>query len=236
MIESTKGIVLSNMRYQESSLIAHVYTEKFGRRDYIIKGAYSKKNNKASFYLPLNILDLQVYEKGTPSLMMVKEVRIGIMLMSLRTNPQKSMILTFLSELLEKTLRSDEVGNQELYQFLEDSLIELDNINQNWNSFTLQFMLRLSHHLGIGIASAQMLLNETQSMAYIDEKLEECIEVLLQQPYTHDYKFPLAIRREIMDHLVKFYTMQLPNFGELTSLRILREMGESLRRSKSRNS
>ncbi|QJD09420.1 DNA repair protein RecO [Flammeovirga sp. MY04] len=234
MIESTKGIVLSNMRYRDSSLIAHVYTEKFGRRDYIIKGAFSKKNNKASFYLPLNILDLQVYEKGTSTLMMVKEARISKMLMSLRTNPQKSMILTFLSELLEKTLRADEIGNPELYQFLEDSLISLDELKHNWNSFTLQFMFRLSHHLGIDITSASLLLSETQSLGYMDSGLIKYIDQLIELPYKHDVVIPLSKRREIMDQTVKFYTLQLPNFGELNSLKILREMGESLRKNRER--
>ncbi|NLR93238.1 MULTISPECIES: DNA repair protein RecO [Flammeovirga] len=231
MIASTKGIVLSNMRYQESSLIVHIYTKEFGRRDYIIKGAYSKRSNKASFYHPLNILDLQVYERPNMNLQMVKEVRIDQALLSFQIQPQKSMILTFLSELLEKVLRSDEVGSDELYEFLRYSLVSLDKMSSNWNCFTLQFMLRLSHHLGIGIYSAEMLLIETEVSAHVDEVLKGQIDQLIKLDYHEAPVLPLVTRREIMDKLVKFYSMQLQNFGELKTLEVLRNIGNSLKRN-----
>ena len=44
MIEKTKGIFLRSFKYSDSSVIAHIYTEKFGRQSFIIRGIHSKKS------------------------------------------------------------------------------------------------------------------------------------------------------------------------------------------------
>ncbi|MBB6463900.1 DNA repair protein RecO [Flammeovirga kamogawensis] len=225
MIASTKGITLSSLRYRESSLIVHVYTEEFGRRDYIIKGAFSKKSNKASFYQPLNLLAMEVYENPTNNLNLVKEVQVIEPLLSFRIVPQKSMILTFVTEFLEKVLRDDEVGNKEIFEFLSYSLIELDKLKANWNCFTLQFMMRLSNYLGFGIENGEMLIQETDVAGYEDHSIIMALNQLLNTPYDSAPQFPLQFRRQLMDIIIKFYALQIPTFGELKTLQVLREMG-----------
>ena len=37
MIHKTRGIVLHSVKYGETSLIAHVYTEAFGSQSYLLK-------------------------------------------------------------------------------------------------------------------------------------------------------------------------------------------------------
>lgn len=226
MIEQTKALTLSSIRFQETSLIVHIYTERFGRRDYIIKGAFSRKSNKASFYQPLNLLELQVYEQASKNLQMIKEVQIIHPLLSFRIQPHKAMILTFLTEFLEKVLRDDEVGNKDLFKFLSDSLIALDDLKENWNCFTLQFMLRVSHFLGIGIHDAKMLLEETEVSAHLDEGFLNAIDLLITKDYHNAPSYNLQLRRAIMDRILAFYELQIHSFGTMKTLEVLRNVGK----------
>ncbi|NME67153.1 DNA repair protein RecO [Flammeovirga aprica] len=230
MIEQTKALTLSSVRFQESSLIVHIYTERFGRRDYIIKGAFSKKSNKASFYQPLNLLELQVYEQPNKNLQMIKEVRVDYPLLSFRIQPKKSMILTFLTEFLEKVLKDDEIGNPELFQFLTESLLSLDAMNENFNCFTLQFMIRMSHFLGIGIHDGKMLLEETEVTAHVDPALVQVIDQLIEKDYHEAPSFNLHTRRIVMDKILSFYELQIQSFGKMKTLEVLRNVGNPFKK------
>ena len=43
MLEKTRGIVLSTVKYGETSIIAAIFTEQFGRQSYMINGIRSSK-------------------------------------------------------------------------------------------------------------------------------------------------------------------------------------------------
>ena len=72
MYSQTKGIVLSSVKYSESSIICKLYTDKLGLQSYIVNGVRKKKGGSA-YYQPLNILDLTVYHKNNNQLKRIKE-------------------------------------------------------------------------------------------------------------------------------------------------------------------
>ena len=74
MIQQTKGIVLSSIKYAESSIICRIYTESLGLQSYIVNGV-RKKKGKNTYYQPLNILDLEVYHKEKSGFNALKSVR-----------------------------------------------------------------------------------------------------------------------------------------------------------------
>ena len=43
MIQQTKGIVLSSIKYAESSIICRIYTESLGLQSYIVNGVRKRK-------------------------------------------------------------------------------------------------------------------------------------------------------------------------------------------------
>ncbi len=56
MLTTTRGIVLHHFKYSEKSIIAKIYTEKFGLQSYIINGVRSAKSkNKAVYLQPLSL-------------------------------------------------------------------------------------------------------------------------------------------------------------------------------------
>ena len=76
MYTKTRGIVLHTVKYSETSVIAKIYTERFGLVSYIIKGVRSvKSKTKASLLRPLTLLEMEVANRENKQLQFIKEFR-----------------------------------------------------------------------------------------------------------------------------------------------------------------
>ena len=59
MLHKTRGIVINNIKYGETSIIIKIYTEVFGLQTYIENGVHNAKSkNKIALFQPLNLLDM----------------------------------------------------------------------------------------------------------------------------------------------------------------------------------
>jgi len=157
MIEKTLGIVLKQIKYGDTSLIAHLYTRRWGRIGIIVPGARSSsKNRKAYLFQPLTILELDIYYKANRELQNIKEVKNHSPFMHLTGDPVKSSVALFLAEILNKALREEE-PNEELFDFLDNHIQLLDLTDQGIGNFHIYFLLRLSRYLGFnpGVPPAQ---------------------------------------------------------------------------------
>jgi len=78
MIESTKGIVLHQIKYSDTGIVAQLYTRKFGRQSCLIRGMRSKKSGKHNiFFQPMSILDLVFYFKESREMQMMKDFSVS---------------------------------------------------------------------------------------------------------------------------------------------------------------
>ena len=79
MLYTSKGIVLHHFKYGEKSIIAKIYTEKFGLQSYIINGVRSKKTkNKASYLQALSLIEINAVKKENKGLQQIKDIKIDI--------------------------------------------------------------------------------------------------------------------------------------------------------------
>lgn len=148
MLHQTKGIVLNRVQYGETSLIVQVYTEKFGRQSYMVKGSHSKKSkSKSNLFRPFFLLDMVVYHREGKNIQTLKEVRLSETLNNLIFDVKKSTIALFLTEVLSKLLREEE-ANTELFIFLYNSIRYLDLTQESVHLFHLHFLAKLSRFLG----------------------------------------------------------------------------------------
>lgn len=148
MLHQTKGIVLNRVQYGETSLIVHVYTEKFGRQSYMVKGGRSKKSkSKSNLFRPFLLLDMEVYHREGKNIQSLKEARLAETLNKLLFDVEKSTIALFLTEVLSKVLREEE-ANQELFVFLYNSIRYLDLTDESVELFHLYFLTKLTRFLG----------------------------------------------------------------------------------------
>jgi DNA repair protein RecO (recombination protein O) len=119
---------------------------------------------------------------------------------------------------INKTIK-EESHAQELCEFLIQSLIALDQQNKVEN-FHLLFLIKLSRFLGFG---AQ---NKNEIVAGRIASLEA--EAMLEQLVSAGYDAPLiisnALRRELLDVLLRFYADHIETLGEMKSVQVLREV------------
>ncbi|AXT18762.1 DNA repair protein RecO [Flavobacteriaceae bacterium AU392] len=148
MIESSKVIVLSKIRFKDHDLIVKCFTKAFGVKSYLLKGILKSKKGKfkAAYFQPLTLLDVDAEYKNNRTLHYLKDVKLKYHYSTIHTNIIKSSIAMFLSELLNSILIEEE-KNEPLYNFIETSLIWFDE-NETYNNFHFVFLIELTKYLG----------------------------------------------------------------------------------------
>lgn len=239
MLHQTKGIVLNRVQYGETSLIVHVYTEKFGRQSYMVKGGRSKKSkSKSNLFRPFFLLDMEVYHRDGKSIQSLKEVRLAETFSSLIFDVYKSSIALFLTEVLSKVLREEE-ANHELFVFLYNSIRYLDLTNESVELFHLYFLTKLTRFLGFypqlnrsEIASCfdmdnGRFVSEINSHAHCLNKEESKVLFDLFNASIdklNELKINKNTSRVLLRGILNFYALQSQGFSSLKSLSVIEEL------------
>lgn len=228
MLQKTKGIVLSYLRYRETSIIVRVYTEEFGLQSYLVNGVRSAKSktNRIALFQPLTLLDMVVYYKPDRDLHRLSEVKTNHPFQSIPFDMAKSSIALFISELMTKSLK-EEAGNPQLFQFLEHSILFLEEAPGNFENFHLTFLLKLSFFLGFGPESDREFDEQLRESSYPflpDTETTTALNVFLRRPYGAPVRLSRTNRNELLDALVAYYGIHIDSLGEVRSLTVLREV------------
>jgi DNA repair protein RecO (recombination protein O) len=163
MVDVTKGIVLHHINYSETSIILKVFTELNGLQSFIIKGFKSPSSkNKKTLIQPLSIIELVAYPNQKGEIGLLKEITLDYYPKSLYIDMKKTAVVFFLDEILYKSIKEHE-PNQQLYDFIYNSIVHLDNITDKISLFNLFFTLQLTKYLGF-----YPELNYSESNNYFD--------------------------------------------------------------------
>lgn len=224
-MEKTRGICLNFVRFKESSIIAQVFTEQFGRQSYIINSVRSKtaKKNKIALYQPLTQLDLVVWHKENRDIHRITEANLHYGYTSLTINPRKTIVAIFLSEVLSKILKSQEEENS-LFEFITIALQTFDQLSSEFENFHVQFLLKLPNFFGFGLNNAQQLVENQNDLNFSDSESFQLVSNLINAPFQNEIKLSLVQRREILQLIIRFYQHHFENFGELKSLEVLKSI------------
>jgi len=176
MLHNTKGIVLRVTKYGDTSLIMTAYTELFGLQQYIIKGvrATSKKGaNKAVYYQPAAILQMEVYHSPMKGLQMVKEVNWDTVYQNIYSDVVRNAVATYIVEILQQTLQPE--PHPELFYLIE----QLDKGTAALvSNLSIYFLIHLSETLGFGLQG-----NYADATPYLDVKEGQFVKEKPLHPY-----------------------------------------------------
>jgi DNA repair protein RecO (recombination protein O) len=147
-VVTTKAIVLSSLKYSDTSLIVKCYTEQEGIKSYIIKGVLKPKKGgiKVAYFQPLTQLTLVANHSTKSSLHTLKEVQILNPYKTIYRDIVKQSVVLFLSEVLSSSIQEEE-KNLDFYNYLEAGLTWLD-VHDKIANFHLLFLLNASRFLG----------------------------------------------------------------------------------------
>lgn len=181
MLHKTKGIVLRCIKYGDSSIIVHIFTELFGIQSYIVKGVrkHSKKNsNNAAFFQPGAILDLEVYHNDLKNLQYIKEYSWAFLYEHVFFDVVKNAVVTFNMELLQHVLKQPD-SLPELFEFIESSLYYVDAAPSSGTAnLPLYFMLQLGRLLGFQLSGTF-----TENTAVLDLQAGEFVQEIPNYPF-----------------------------------------------------
>ncbi len=227
MLYKTKGIALNYIRFKETSIIAKIYTAAFGIQSYIVNGVRNTKSkgNRIALFQPLTLLDLVVYHKGkNDSVHRISEIKCHMPFHSIPFEIGKSAIALFLTEILGKTLNEEE-KNEALFEFLENSILDFDNVTANYENFHIQFLWHLAAFLGFGIENVADLESELKQNHYpyilTDSEMSILGELISASSYGN-LKMGKSNRTALLEKLIFFYKIHIEGLGEVKSLDVLR--------------
>lgn len=234
---TTKGIVLSSLKYGDTSLITRIYTATDGLKSYLLKGVLTSKKGKlkAAYFQPLTQLEIVANHKNKGNLESIREVKVEYHYQTIHTEMAKNSVVLFLAEMLGNSILEEE-PNEELYQFLEASLQWLDN-HEKIANFHLYFLLNLTKYLGFYPDTKNISANcfDLRDGVFLDIPLgAACINedelVYFKQllgtnfDAMHSITMKKTNRQELLKSLVLYFELHLQGFRKPKSLAILNEV------------
>lgn len=239
MLEHTRGIFLRSVKYSETSVIAVIYTQAYGRQSYMVNGARSKKSvGKTVAFQPLYLLDLEIYYHPGREIHRLKEVRIANPYSTIPFDIRKTSEVIFLAEILNKCLIEEEPNNG-LFDFIYNSLSYLDLAEHGISNFHIWFIFKLTQFLGIypnsdqarishyfDLQKAMFVSHEPIHGQFADKHVTALFSRLFEVDQTtlEQLDYNHHDRRQVLDMLIEYYRIHFDNLGEIRSLSVLKEV------------
>ncbi|MFY0605750.1 MAG: DNA repair protein RecO [Cyclobacteriaceae bacterium] len=227
MIVNTKGIVIKYLKYQESSIIAQIFTEKYGFMSFIVNGIRSPKSKRSiAYFQPFSLLDIVGYVKPNREIQRMSEYKYFTPTHQIQQDIRKSSIVLFLTEILSKLLTQEKgEEHQRLFHFLSHSIIILDQLETEIENFHLHFLLKLLPHVGLGAQDGdEMLESMDLHMIEGDSQLIEFVTAIIKTNYNDRVGGSGAIRFKALEFLLNYYEHHTSQIGEIKSLKVLHQV------------
>lgn len=215
MKNATELIVLATTKIGESSIVLHTLSRDYGRRSFVAN--VGKKTGAAALYLPLNILEADIYENPKSSLWRASGISAVEPLSSIRSSVHKNSMTLFMSEVLYRAIREEAV-EPGLFEWCKKAIITLDALDSDFSNFHLRFLMELCITLGFRPEAADMA--PFAGGIYAD------VEQFLKAGFAESMLLPLTGQRrnEMAEVLLKYLSHHLECNLNIRSLAVLREL------------
>ena len=232
---TTKGIVFQQIDYSDTSVIARIYTEEFGLKAYMVRGAKGKKTRgKRAMLQPLSLVEVTARHREDGKMCTLKDIRLVHPFSSLPFDVIKRTIGLFLAEVLCKTIR-EEGQQKDLFSFLWHA-VQLLDVTEETRNFHVGFMLHLTRYLGFFPAESDLdnpnyfdlregcfTVNIPTHPDYIEGAETKAILDILGTKFDgiSTVRLNNRIRRVMLQHVLQYYKLHLDGMQEVNSHRIL---------------
>jgi len=239
MLDKTRGIVLHQIKYTDSGIIVQMYTKKFGRQSFLIKGMRNRKTGKHNIlFQPMFILDIELYYKQNRDMQSLKEFSVSFTPYNIYNNIKKSSVAIFLGEVLTSVLK-EESPHEELFEFIKESIMYFDMSNEGYANFHIAFLAGLSSFLGFEpgprLDREDAFFDMTNGVFvslppvhgnYANEEITNILADFFVASYDTISNIALTgkMRNDVLEALVKFYSLHLPGLKKIKSLEVLKEV------------
>lgn len=238
-LEKIRGIVLNSIKHNDRHNIVSLFTETRGRVSFLSPTGSGKSGKiRNARLLPLSVVESEVNFKGADQLQFLGAVNSVYVWHDLYFNPIKSSITYFIAEFLNKYFK-EASQDHVAWKFIVTAIGEFDKMDKPLANFHLWFLIRFLDFAGITPDFTNYQKGDLFDMREglptsifhihsdtLTSSETEMIPLLLRMNLTnfHKFKFSAIQRRQILEKLLKYYSIHFPGLGNLKSLEILSEI------------
>ena len=220
MVSKTNGIVLNYIKYKETSIISKIYTKEFGLKSYLINGIRTKKGKfNISSFQPLSLLELVVYENKNSQIGRIKELKFDKIYFTNHHVQKKISICLFISEVLLKLI-TFQVPDKNQFNFVRNSLIELDKIVENYENFHIIFLIKFSKYLGFEISN----ISDFSNIKFENELVISFLSEIIISKYSSNIKSTSSVRNKALELIIVYFREKMELNINFNSNRILKNI------------
>ncbi len=237
MLEKSEAIVLHALKYGESKIIVDMFTRRWGRLSFIVPIPKSNKSRlKKQYFQPMTLLEIECEVRQRMSLQKLSDAHLLTPFVSISVSPEKLAISMFLAEFLYHSLRSQQQDDP-LFSYIADSIQWLDVATEGIANFHLTFLMRLSRFLGFypnldtdgdyfNMREGRFCGQVPLTSGILSPVEAQMIRLLMRMdfPTMHLFRFSRQERQRILDVLLQYYKLHLPDFPEMKSLAVLQQL------------
>ncbi len=239
MLQSTRALVFYVARYSDSSGLIKIFTEEAGLQSCIVKSLFSRNAKlKPALFGHLSLLDLIIDNKPGRQIQYIREATVNRFYHEISDSIARTSVLLFINELLYKAIKEEE-ANTVLFEFIEYTLESLNDKKIPVNSFHLLFLIRLLEHLGFGpttsletkgehfdLLTGMPVIDDPGHSHIISGELLQLLRKMSQMDYSDLvlYTIPRKARFELLNALLDFLRIHIPEMAELKSVKVLQEV------------
>jgi DNA repair protein RecO (recombination protein O) len=224
MLQKTKVISLSYIRYKETSIIARFFTEQFGLQSFVVNGVRSPKSKMpAGLFQPLQLLEIVQYFNEKKDLHRLVEIKPAVPLVDLPFNHIKSSMSIFIAELVSKIIREGQ-SNGPLFELIWNWVINIDKQKTGFESAHIQLVYQMLQPLGI---TPENWLDFFEKLSYQKWFTLEDGNLFFESLALENENFhPIGntAKQAVLDVLIAYFQKHMDGLGQLNSLTILRDV------------
>lgn len=239
MIVKSRGIILNQIKFGDTSLIIRIYTEREGVLSFIVKGVRRTKSKfHASLFEKLTLVEVLFDYNPAKSIHQLKDIANIYAFNSIPFNVHKSSIAIFLTEVLSKSLKVNE-SNEEKFKFVFNAIVEFDLLVDALSVFHIFFLLKLTSFLGFfplnNFSSSNSIFNLQEGRFVSSPYLSfHCIDHTKSRLFSEVIDADLTLlnkllinkenRTFILEMMLTYYRLHVPDFKETHSLLVLQSV------------
>ncbi len=238
MYEKLQGIVLGTVKYSDRNNIVRIYTDGHGLMAFAVpQGATRGARMRNAMLMPLSLVEMEARMVPGRELASLHDLRVTLPLHSLRSDPVKSAVAMFMSEVLTRVIQEQE-QNPALYTYIYNSVTILEHATAGIANFHICFLYHLGALLGIepdvSTHREGYWFNMTEGTftpmprggRHLRPQEASVIVLLSRMRYDnmHLYRFNREQRNQVLDIILDYYALHHSTLGTLRSPEVLKQL------------
>lgn len=239
MLTKTEAIVLRYIKYGDNRMIVDLFTKDRGVLAFAVPISRSGRSKvRRQMFSPLALLDVECDVRPRLRMHRISEARLSCPLPSIASDPYKLSVSLFVAEFLCHVLRGEQQDGR-LFDYISDSIRWLDGCSGRFANFHLVFLMRLSRFLGFypnldGYASGSCFDLRAGCFCAVPPLHRDYLvpgeagrmQTLMRMNFAtmHLFRMSRDERNRLLEVILDYYRIHVPEFPELRSLSVLREL------------